>query len=43
MKWALDASDPASYRVDGAINMDGQVIKQHSVFEKVQQLRKRSL
>ena len=40
MMWTLDTSDPTNYRVDTSINMDGQVNRQYSLFEKVEQLNK---
>ena len=36
MMWTLDASEPVSFRVDASINMDGQVNRQYSLFEKVE-------
>ena len=36
MMWTLDTSDPTNYRVDTSINMDGQVNRQYSLFEKVE-------
>lgn len=35
MKWTLDSDMPTEYRVDGAINMDGEVITQYSLFQRV--------
>ena len=36
MMWTLDASEPTNFRVDASINMDGQVNRQYSLFEKVE-------
>ena len=36
MMWTLDASEPMNFRVDASINMDGQVNRQYSLFEKVE-------
>ena len=36
MMWTLDTSEPTNYRVDTSINMDGQVNRQYSLFEKVE-------
>jgi hypothetical protein len=35
MKWTLDSEKPSEYRVDSAINMDGEVITQYSLFQRV--------
>ena len=35
LRWTLDSERPSEFRVDGAINMDGELITQYSLFQKV--------